>query len=87
MYSTACIKKLKSRSKLRGRFNFEPIGLGHELVETIKFEEVEGKLTKVSTVSHYKSIEDLEGMAAYGMEAGARETWDRLAELVEKMKN
>jgi hypothetical protein len=32
----------------------------------------------------YANIEDLDGMVASGMETGARETWDRLAELVEK---
>jgi uncharacterized protein YndB with AHSA1/START domain len=55
-----------------------------EIVETITFEELAGDRTKVHVVSKYPSIESFEGMVQGGMEEGARETWDRLAELVEK---
>lgn len=84
-------KELKEPEHITWTFNYEPIGMGHELVETVKFEETEedperSRSTKVSTVSHYKSIEDLEGMVGEGMQKGATETWDRLEELVEKME-
>ena len=36
----------------------------------------------MTTTAKYKSIEDLEGVINSGMESGARETWERLAELV-----
>jgi uncharacterized protein YndB with AHSA1/START domain len=65
-------------------FNFEPIGPGHEITETVTFTDLGDGRTKLSTISHYKSIEDLEGMLQSGMEAGANETWDRLEELVAK---
>lgn len=67
-------------------FNFEPIGPGHEITETVTFEETEPGKTKLKTVSHYKSLEDLEGMLQSGMEQGANETWDKLEELASSMK-
>ncbi len=77
-------KEVKEPEFITWTFNFEPIGLGHELTETVRFEEIEGGKTKVSTVSRFTTSEDLEGMVGSGMEKGAEETWDRLAELVEK---
>lgn len=64
-------------------FNYEPIGEGHEITETTMFEDLGGGVTKVSANSIFNSLEDLDGMVASGMEAGATESWDRLAELVE----
>ncbi len=52
---------------------------GHVLIETVTFEEFEGK-TKLTDTSHYQTIEDLDGMLQPGMEEGATETIDRLAE-------
>ncbi len=57
---------------------------GHVLVESVTFEEHEGK-TKVTSTAVYDTVEDLDGMVNMGMEAGATESWDRLAELVEKV--
>lgn len=62
-------------------FEYEPYP-GHVLVETVRFEEQDGKCL-VSTVSKYANIEDLEGMVSMGMEDGARESQERLAKLVE----
>lgn len=50
--------------------------------ETITFTEVEDGKTKLMTVSHYPSIQALEGMLGSGMEEGANETWDRLEEVI-----
>ena len=36
--------------------------------------------TKLTAISQYKSVEDLDEMVKAGMEFGARETWDRLEE-------
>ncbi len=55
------------------------------LIETITFEEHDGK-TKMTDTAHYQTIEDLDGMLQSGMEEGATETMDQLAELVEKNK-
>jgi uncharacterized protein YndB with AHSA1/START domain len=54
---------------------------GHVLLETITFEELEGK-TKITDQSVFQSVEDRDGMLNSGMEGGALETLDRLAELL-----
>ncbi len=65
-------------------FNFEGIPGDHELIETATFEDFgEGK-TKVTAVAVYANVEDLDGMVNSGMQAGATESWERLAELIEK---
>ncbi|MCI0415876.1 SRPBCC family protein [bacterium] len=64
-------------------FNFEPIGPGHELIEVVTFEEINGK-TKMTNKAIYKTIEDLEGMLRSGMEEGAMETMARFDELLRK---
>ena len=56
---------------------------GHVLLETVKFEDQDGK-TKVTVISVFQSVEDRDGMLQSGMEDGAVETWDRLAELLAK---
>lgn len=81
------ILEVKEPESITWTFNFEPIGPGHEITETVTFEDLGDGKTKVSTVSHYKTIEDLEGMLQSGMEQGANETWDRLEELAESMKS
>lgn len=73
--------EIKKPEHITWTFNFEPIGPGHEITETVRFEDLGDGKTKLSTVSHYKSIEDLEGMLQSSMEEGANETWDRLEEL------
>jgi uncharacterized protein YndB with AHSA1/START domain len=74
-------KEIKEHESITWTFNFEPIGPGHEITETIFFEKIEDGKTKLRTVSHYNTIEDLDGMVQSGMEEGATQTWDRLEEL------
>ena len=54
---------------------------GHISVETLTFTDRSGK-TELSSPSVFDSKEDRDGMLQSGMEDGANETWDRLAELV-----
>ncbi len=61
-------------------FEFEPMP-GHILLETIEFEEHDGK-TRVIDTSVFQSVEDRDGMIASGMEGGAEESWDQLEELL-----
>jgi uncharacterized protein YndB with AHSA1/START domain len=63
-------------------FEFEPMP-GHVLLETITFEEHDGKTT-LTDHALFDNVEDRDGMLASGMEAGAAETMDRLAELLIK---
>ena len=51
------------------------------VVETHTFDERDGRTT-LTTVSRFGSLADRDGMAASGMEEGARESLDRLAELL-----
>jgi uncharacterized protein YndB with AHSA1/START domain len=54
------------------------------LTDTVTLEELGGK-TRVEVTSRFDSVEDRDGMLNSGMEAGATESWDRLAELLEQM--
>ena len=56
---------------------------GHVLLETAKFDDVDGK-TLITTTSVFQSVADRDGMVASGMEKGARAAWDTLAEIVEQ---
>jgi uncharacterized protein YndB with AHSA1/START domain len=66
-------------------YTFEWEGMpGHVLLETMKFAEHEGK-TQVTVTSVFQTVEDRDGMLNSGMEKGAIETWDRLAELLTRV--
>ena len=66
-------------------WTFEFDGMpGHVSVETLVFEEHDGKTTLTGT-SVFDSKEDRDGMLQSGMEEGAAETWDRLAEYLPKL--
>lgn len=57
---------------------------GHVVVDTVTFEEA-GARTKVTARSVFASVEDRDEMLKAGMEQGAVETWERLAELLDAM--
>ena len=57
---------------------------GHVLVETVTFEEYDGKTT-VSSTALFTSVEDRDRMLESGMESGAIESWDRLEELLGRL--
>jgi uncharacterized protein YndB with AHSA1/START domain len=59
---------------------------GHISVETMTLEEENGQ-TRMTVTSRFETVEDRDGMLASGMEEGARETWDRLAELLARSGN
>ena len=61
-------------------FEFERMP-GHVVLETATLGERDGK-TKLTVRSLFETTEDLEAMAQSGMEEGARETHDRLADLL-----
>jgi uncharacterized protein YndB with AHSA1/START domain len=66
-------------------YTFEFEGMpGHIVVDTITFEEHVGKTTILAT-SLFNSVEDRDGMLESGMESGATESWDRLAELLDRL--
>jgi uncharacterized protein YndB with AHSA1/START domain len=77
-------KEIVPNEKLVNTFEFEPMP-GHILTETATLEDHDGK-TLMKAVSHYANMEDLKGMVASGMEGGAVESWERLAELLATVK-
>lgn len=66
-------------------FEYEGVP-GHVALETATFEDVGGGKTRLTVKSVFQSLEDRDGMVSSGMESGASEGWDRLADLVAKAK-
>ncbi len=75
-------REIAAPERLVQTFEFEGMP-GHVAVETLTFEERDGK-TKLTNTIMYASAEDRDGHVDSGMEAGARETLDRLAEYLAK---
>jgi uncharacterized protein YndB with AHSA1/START domain len=68
-------------------WTFEWMGLpGHISVDTVGFEERDGKTT-VTTTSEFSSVEDRDGMLSSGMESGLRESWERLDAYLEELES
>jgi uncharacterized protein YndB with AHSA1/START domain len=66
-------------------FEYEGVP-GHVALQTATFEPVGNKTRLVSQIV-FQSIADRDGMVASGMQEGADESMERLAELLEKMKS
>ncbi len=64
-------------------FEFEGMP-GHVALDTATFEEIEGK-TRLTQQSVFQSVADRDGMVQSGMEKGATESMDRLAELLAEL--
>ena len=76
-------REVVSPERLVYTFEFEGMP-GHVLVETLTFEERDGKTT-LTNHSIFDSKEDRDGMLETGMESGAAESRDRLEELLKTM--
>ena len=74
--------EIVSPERIVQTFEFESMP-GHVSLETARLEDQDGK-TMWTTIAVYQSVEDRDGMVQSGMEGGAIELMDRLAELVEK---
>jgi uncharacterized protein YndB with AHSA1/START domain len=59
---------------------------GHVVLDTMRLEELPGNRTRVTIQSVYQSIADRDGMVESGMERGVNEGYERLDELLVKMK-
>jgi uncharacterized protein YndB with AHSA1/START domain len=67
-------------------WTFEYEGMpGHVSVQTLSFEEQDGKTMLTSTLV-FDTVEDRDGMLQSGMESGAAESMDRLDEYLETLK-
>jgi uncharacterized protein YndB with AHSA1/START domain len=65
-------------------FEFEGMP-GHVSVQTVTFEEHGGGKTKLRASALFQTVEDRDGELKSGMEQGASESWDRLAEHLVKV--
>ncbi len=73
--------------RLIGTFEFEGLPeKGHVEMDTAKFEELPGQRTKLTIQAVYQTVEDRDGMINSGMEEGMNEGFERLDELLEKLK-
>ena len=59
---------------------------GHVSLETAKFEALPGNRTRVLSQSVFQSVADRDGMMQSDMERGVNEGYNRLTELLAKMK-
>jgi len=64
-------------------FEYEGVP-GHVSLETATFESLGGK-TRMAVQSVFQSVKDRDGMVQSGMQEGASESYDRLAELLTKL--
>jgi len=69
--------------KLARTFEYEPYP-GHISQESVTFEAQADGTTKLTIVSKFDNLDDLEGMIGSGMERGALANVDRLTKLVEE---
>jgi len=73
--------------KLIDTFEFEGLPeTGHVILETATFETLPGNRTRFVTHNVFLSVADRDGMLQSGMEEGINESFDRLDELLVKMK-
>jgi uncharacterized protein YndB with AHSA1/START domain len=73
-------REIQAPERLVYTFEFEGM-MGHVLLETATFEARDGK-TKLTVTDLFDTVEDRDGMLQSGMEEGASESCDRLAELL-----
>jgi uncharacterized protein YndB with AHSA1/START domain len=68
-------------------FEFEGLPeKGHVILDSMKLEPLPGNRTRISIHSVYQSVEDRDGMIQAGMETGLNQGYEKLDELLEKLK-
>lgn len=73
--------------RIIGTFEFEGLPeKGHVILQTAKFEALSGNRTRLLSQSVFQSVADRDGMMQSGMERGVNEGYERLDELLEKIK-
>lgn len=55
---------------------------GHVILETVRFEELPGKRTRMTNISVFQTVADRDGMVAAGMESGMNEAYVNLDALL-----
>jgi len=68
-------------------FEFEGLPeSGHATLETMTLEALPNGRTRLTAQSVFQSVSDRDGMVQSGMETGAREGYERLDEILEKIR-
>lgn len=68
-------------------FEFEGLPeSGHVTLDTMRLEKLPGNRTRVTIQSVFQSVSDRDGMIQAGMERGVNEGYERLDDLLSKMK-
>lgn len=78
-------REIVSPERIVWTFEYEGMP-GHVSVQTLNLEDIGGK-TRLTARSVFDSVEDRDAMLQSGMEEGAAETYDRLAEHLHEMKS
>lgn len=74
--------------RITGTFEFEGLQeKGHIGLEITTLEELPGGRTKLTSQDVFMSVADRDGMIQSGMEEGLNDSYDRLEELLAKMKS
>jgi len=80
--------EVSSPERIIGTFEFEGLPeKGHVILQTVKFEELEGNRTKIISQSVFQSVEDRDGMIMTGMERGVNESYQRLDEILAEIQS
>jgi len=73
--------------RIIGTFEFDGLPeSGHVVLETTQFEALPGNRTRVSSQSVFRSVADRDGMVQSGMEHGVVEGYERLDDILEKLR-
>lgn len=73
--------------RIIGTFEFEGLPeKGHVSLETVRLQELPGGRTRLTNVAVFQTVADRDGMLQSGMEKGMGESFERLDELIVKMK-
>ena len=73
--------------RIIGTFEFEGLPeKGHVSLETVRLQELPGGRTRLTNVTVFQTVADRDGMLQSGMEKGLGESFERLDELIVKMK-
>lgn len=69
--------------RIIGTFEFEGLPeTGHVILETMRFEALPGKRTRITIQSVFQSVSDRDGMIQSGMERGVNDGYERLDEIL-----
>lgn len=73
--------------RIIGTFEFDGLPeTGHVVLETTRFEAIAGNRTRVTSQSVFQSVADRDGMVQSGMEHGVVEGYERLDEILKKLR-